>query len=112
MNKRGQGISINTIIIAVIALVVLVVLVAIFTGRLAIFSKGVSETTTCDQLCKARGYDEGTPGTGDKGETTPGGFDDENVHTKDSQELILKGLWRSYLFFEIFDNVIPRKMLN
>ncbi len=34
-NKKGQGISINAIIIAAIALIVLVVLVAIFTGKLS-----------------------------------------------------------------------------
>ncbi len=43
MDKKGQGISINVIIIAVLALVVLVVLVAIFTGRIALFEKGVSK---------------------------------------------------------------------
>lgn len=43
MDNKGQGISINVIIIAVLALVVLVVLVAIFTGRIALFEKGVSK---------------------------------------------------------------------
>ena len=57
MNKKGQSISINTIIVAAIALAVLVVLFLIFTGRLGIFSKGVSETTNCDQGCKSAGYD-------------------------------------------------------
>ena len=38
IQKKGQGLSINTIIIAAIALIVLVVVVAIFTGRLGIFS--------------------------------------------------------------------------
>ena len=56
MNKKAQGISINTIIIAAIALAVLVVLFAIFTGRLGIFSKGVQETTNCRQSCNAAGY--------------------------------------------------------
>ena len=51
MNKKAQGISINTIIIAAIALAVLVVLFAIFTGRLGSFSKGVQETDTCAQKC-------------------------------------------------------------
>lgn len=51
MNKKGQGISINTIIIAAIALAVLVVLFAIFTGRLGSFSKGVQDTDTCAQKC-------------------------------------------------------------
>lgn len=39
MNKRGQGISLNVIIIAALALIVLVVLVAIFTGRIGIFNR-------------------------------------------------------------------------
>jgi len=56
MNKKGQSISINTIIIAAIALAVLVVLFAIFTGRLGLFSKGIQETTNCDQACKSAGY--------------------------------------------------------
>jgi len=34
MNKRGQGLPLNTIIIAIIVLVVLVVLIAIFVQRL------------------------------------------------------------------------------
>jgi len=51
MKKKGQSISINTIIIAAIALAVLIVLFAIFTGRLGIFSKGVQDTDTCTQKC-------------------------------------------------------------
>ena len=44
-NKRAQGISITTIIIAAVALIVLIVLIAIFTGKLNLFSKGYGETT-------------------------------------------------------------------
>ena len=51
MNKKGQSISINTIIIAAIGLAVLVVLFAIFTGRIGGFTKGVQETDTCAQKC-------------------------------------------------------------
>ena len=53
MNKKGQSISINTIIVAAIALAVLVVLFAIFTGRLGGFTKGVQETDTCAQKCSS-----------------------------------------------------------
>ena len=56
MSKKAQSISINTIIIAAIALAVLVVLFVIFTGRISLFSKGVGETTTCEQACKSAGY--------------------------------------------------------
>ncbi|MBI2134985.1 hypothetical protein HYU09_03265 [Candidatus Woesearchaeota archaeon] len=57
MNRKAQGLSINTIIIAAIALIVLVVLIAIFTGRLGLFSKGLGEATTCSQICEARNMD-------------------------------------------------------
>lgn len=44
-SKKGQGISLNVIIIAAIALIVLVVLVMIFTGRMNIFGIGVGKAT-------------------------------------------------------------------
>lgn len=55
MNKKGQSISINTIIVAALALAVLVVLFAIFTGRIGGFSKGVGETASCENSCRALG---------------------------------------------------------
>jgi hypothetical protein len=53
MNKKAQGISINTIIIAAIALIVLVVLVAIFTGRLGGFSLGVANCEDKGGTCES-----------------------------------------------------------
>ncbi|MCK4589216.1 MAG: hypothetical protein KAT77_02150 [Nanoarchaeota archaeon] len=50
MKRRGQGLSITTIIVAAIALVVLVILIAIFTGRIALFQRGVGETGACAGL--------------------------------------------------------------
>ena len=71
MFKKAQGISLNVIIVAAIGLVVLVLLVAIFTGRINIFGKGVSEAETvgtqnvcllnADRVCRAdepNGYQE------------------------------------------------------
>ena len=60
MSKKGQSISINTIIVAAIGLAVLVVLFLIFTGRLGNFTKGVGETASCDNSCRALGlsYDQ------------------------------------------------------
>jgi len=52
--KKGQGLSLNTIIIAAIVLIVLVVLWAIFTGRMGGFTAGLKE---------CRGY-EGNPDKG------------------------------------------------
>lgn len=71
MNKKGVEISINVIIVAAIALAVLVVLFMIFTGRLGMFSRGVSETTTCNQACIAAGNEKGTPITTDNECTAP-----------------------------------------
>jgi hypothetical protein len=47
--KKGQGISLNVIIIAAIALIVLVVLVMIFTGRMNIFGRSLEDQ---DVLCR------------------------------------------------------------
>lgn len=41
MEKKGQGLPLNVIVIAIIVLVVLVVLIAIFTNRIVIFDQGV-----------------------------------------------------------------------
>src|SRR3989339_249302 len=48
--KRGQGLSMNTIVIAVIVLFVMVVLLLIFTGRISLFG---SELRNCP---KTGGY--------------------------------------------------------
>ncbi|MBW2979888.1 hypothetical protein KY360_00545 [Candidatus Woesearchaeota archaeon] len=47
--KKGQGLSLNVIIIAAIALIVLVVLVAIFTGRMGTWTESLrrEETKYC-----------------------------------------------------------------
>lgn len=45
MMKKGQGISLNVVIIAAIALIVMVVLIMVFTGKIGTFTK---ETASCD----------------------------------------------------------------
>ena len=42
-NTKGQGLSLNTVIIAALALIVLVVLILIFTGRISVFQRGVEK---------------------------------------------------------------------
>lgn len=44
LSKKGQGLSLNVIIIAALALIVLVVLVAIFTGQIGGFRTGVDKS--------------------------------------------------------------------
>ena len=48
LSKRGQGISINMIIVAAIALVVLIVLIVIFTGKTQQFNRGLG---SCKGIC-------------------------------------------------------------
>lgn len=57
---RGQGISINVIIITAIALIVLIVLIVILTGRVGIFQRGLG---TCSGYCtsSAGGCGDDTP---------------------------------------------------
>ena len=66
-NKKSQGLSITTIILAVIGLMILVVIIALLTGRLGGFSKGVLESGDCSSACQAAGYDGGSTGDGNQG---------------------------------------------
>ena len=74
MARKGQSISINTIIVAAIALAVLVVLFAIFTGRMGGFTKGVQETDTCAQKCSSLDMNPGTHPTSDIKSCTTGQY--------------------------------------
>lgn len=49
MSRKGQGLSLNTIIIAAIVLTVFIVLVMVFTGRMGWFTKmlGLNTEKTC-----------------------------------------------------------------
>ncbi len=42
-DKKGQGLSLNVIIVAALALVVLVILVVVFTGGIGDFTSGINE---------------------------------------------------------------------
>ena len=53
--KKGQGLSLNVIIIAALVLIVLIVLWAIFTGRMGVFSTGMRGTQKCSEACTALG---------------------------------------------------------
>ncbi|HLC88525.1 MAG TPA: hypothetical protein VJG49_00665 [Candidatus Nanoarchaeia archaeon] len=59
--KRGQGLSINVIIIAALALIVLVVLVMIFTGRIAVFDRGVGQESKAELVKLKIQYGECSP---------------------------------------------------
>lgn len=76
MNRKGQGMSINVIIIAVLALLVLVVLAFIFTGKIGKFTQATANCESikgniCEDTCPA-GYVE---------DSTRGCFDEKNELT-------------------------------
>jgi len=75
MKKKGQGLSLNTIIVAAIVLIVLIVLWAIFTGRMGGFSLGLGTTQSCDSACNA--IQERNPPVG-CGDGEEGGKNNEN----------------------------------
>ena len=79
--KKGQGLSLNVIIVAAIVLIVLVVLWAIFTGRMGLFAQGLAQAEQkCNEVCTAAGYS--VSGTGLENE----------ADCKDANEVILRSL--------------------
>lgn len=51
MNKKAQGLSMNTIIIAALALIVLVVLTTIFVGRIGLWRQSTDECQNNAGIC-------------------------------------------------------------
>ena len=54
MHKKAQGISMETIVVAVIVLFVLAVLLLVFTGRINIFGIGLKDCSTIQGECLAK----------------------------------------------------------
>ncbi|MFW6046926.1 MAG: hypothetical protein ACOCP4_03960 [Candidatus Woesearchaeota archaeon] len=63
--KKGQGLSMNVIVVTAVALIVLVVLIAIFTGQMGDFTGGISESGECVNLGGTRCYSESEINEGD-----------------------------------------------
>ncbi len=62
LSKRGQGLSVNVIIVAALALIVLVVLVVIFTQQTTRFGQKVSEETKTELFKMRIFYGKCRPG--------------------------------------------------
>tara|TARA_B100001964_G_scaffold8462_1_gene9083 strand:+ start:279 stop:587 length:309 start_codon:yes stop_codon:yes gene_type:complete len=58
LNKRGQGLSVTTIIVAIIGLIILVAIILMITGKLGAFGEGVSSVASCENSCKSIGWDK------------------------------------------------------
>jgi len=50
ISKKGQGLSLNVIIVAALALIVLVVLIMVFTGKIGVFDRGVSQESKAELI--------------------------------------------------------------
>lgn len=59
LNKKGQGLPLNTIIIAIIVIVALVVIILIFTGNLVNFNKGANACLQSGGVCMPTGCKTG-----------------------------------------------------
>ncbi|MFW6013864.1 MAG: hypothetical protein ACOCQG_01705 [Candidatus Nanoarchaeia archaeon] len=71
--KKSQGLSLNTVVIAALVVLVLVILAAILMGRFDIFTSHLKE---CPGECKSESYgDEGCPSGY---EEIPGRCEDDN----------------------------------
>ena len=53
MASKGQGLTLETIVIAALVVIVLVVLILIFTGNIGIFSSTVSDCQSQRGECRA-----------------------------------------------------------
>lgn len=66
VSKKGQGMSLNVVIIAALALIVLVVLVMVFTGRISIFQNVVGGEADSDLRIMASFYGSCKPSSSDE----------------------------------------------
>lgn len=70
MSKKGQGLSLNVIIIAALALIVLVVLIVVFTGRIAIFDRESAQQGSTDLAAMKLQYGSCHPSQVEEGRFT------------------------------------------
>ena len=49
LNKRGQGLSVHTIIVAIIGLIILVAIILMLTGKLGAFGEGAETQVTAGE---------------------------------------------------------------
>jgi hypothetical protein len=56
LNKKAQGLSVTTIIVAIIGLIILVAIILMITGKLGAFGEGASSVASCENSCKSIGW--------------------------------------------------------
>jgi hypothetical protein len=66
MSKKGQGLSLNVIIVAALALIVLVVLVVVFTGRIGIFDRDLGKAADTELVKLSIKYGDCEPSSAEE----------------------------------------------
>ena len=83
VSKKGQGLSLNVIIVAALALIVLVVLIMVFTGRIGIFEKGVGQESDAELIKMKINYGDCHPSATDEVTFTTSFAQSESVEAKE-----------------------------
>lgn len=86
-NKKGQGMSLNVIIVAALALIVLVVLTVIFTSRTAIFSEKVDQGSRTELIEMKISYADCHPTVRQEGEFTSAFERAESIDDKENAKV-------------------------
>ena len=90
--KKGQGLSLNVIIVAALALIVLVVLVAVFTGRIGIFERGIGQEAQTELVKMRVGYGQCGPSAGDEATFNSAYSQAESTDEKEDAKTNLKNI--------------------
>ena len=59
-NRKAQGLSVHTIIVAIIGLIILVAVILMLSGKLVDFDKGITGATSCESKCSVAGFVKGS----------------------------------------------------
>jgi len=90
-SKKGQGLSLNVIIVAALALIVLVVLIMVFTGRIGVFEKGVSQESQAELIKMKITYGDCSPSATDEATFTTGLAQAGSVEAKETAKASFTG---------------------
>ena len=88
--KKGQGLSLNVIIVAAIALILLVLLVLIFTGRINIFKSGIEKAGATELATLKISYGDCHPSSSKESAFRTGITNAKTSTAKDKEIGILK----------------------
>ena len=104
LDRRGQGLSLNVIIVAALALIVLVVLIMVFTGRIAVFEKGVSKEAQAELIKMKITYGDCRPTATDEAEFTVEYGQADSVETEESAKSNFESVINSCKYYNSKDD--------